>query len=67
MSTLDSLDKDIMSNDSMDVIYLKYAQASDIAKSLTQYLEVLKWLRTKTVITIWEKSCPYYFFCRRKS
>ncbi len=31
MSTLDSLDKDIMSNDSMDVIYLKYAQASDIA------------------------------------
>ena len=30
-NTLNSLDKDIMSDDSMDVIYLKYAQAKDIS------------------------------------
>ena len=33
-STLNSLDKDIMSDDSMDVIYLKYAQAKDISAIL---------------------------------
>ena len=33
-STLKALDKDITSNDSMDVIYLKYAQASDLAAIL---------------------------------
>ena len=33
-NTLDSLDKDIMSDDSMDVIYLKYAQAKDISAIL---------------------------------
>ena len=31
INTLNSLDKDIMSDDSMDVIYLKYAQAKDIS------------------------------------
>ena len=34
INTLNSLDKDIMSVDSMDVIYLKYAQAKDIAAIL---------------------------------
>ena len=33
-NTLNSLDKDIMSDDSMDVIYLKYAQAKDISAIL---------------------------------
>ena len=33
-STLKALDKDITSDDSMDVIYLKYAQASDLAAIL---------------------------------
>ena len=33
-NTLNSLDKDIMSDDSMDVIYLKYAQARDISAIL---------------------------------
>ena len=33
-STLRSLDKDITSDDSMDVIYLKYAQAADLAAIL---------------------------------
>ena len=33
-STLRSLDNDITSNDSLDVIYLKYAQAADIAAIL---------------------------------
>ena len=34
INTLNSLDKDIMSDDSMDVIYLKYAQAKDISAIL---------------------------------
>ena len=33
-NTLNSLDKDIMSDDSLDVIYLKYAQAKDISAIL---------------------------------
>ena len=33
-NTLNSLDKDIMSDDSMDVIYLKYAQAKDMSAIL---------------------------------
>ena len=33
-NTLNSLDQDIMSDDSMDVIYLKYAQAKDISAIL---------------------------------
>ena len=33
-NTLNSLDKDIMSDDSMDVIYLKYAQAKEISAIL---------------------------------
>ena len=33
-NTLNSLDKDIISDDSMDVIYLKYAQAKDISAIL---------------------------------
>ena len=33
-NTLNSLDKDIMSDDSMDVIYLKYAQAKNISAIL---------------------------------
>ncbi len=33
-NTLNSLDKDIMSDDSMDVIYLKYAQAKDVSAIL---------------------------------
>ena len=33
-NTLNSLDKDIMSDDSMDVIYLKYAKAKDISAIL---------------------------------
>ena len=39
MSTLDSLDKDIMSNDSMDVIYM--LKPLILLESLIQYLEVL--------------------------
>ena len=34
INTLNSLDKDIMSDDSVDVIYLKYAQAKDISAIL---------------------------------
>ena len=34
INTLNSLDKDIMSDDSIDVIYLKYAQAKDISAIL---------------------------------
>jgi|TARA_B000000565_G_scaffold255554_1_gene236503 general secretion pathway protein D len=58
MSTLDSLDKDIMSNDSMDVIYLKYAQASDIAGILNSisgsFISDIE--GQKTVITHHEKT-----------
>jgi len=58
MSTLDSLDKDIMSNDSMDVIYLKYAQASDIAGILNSisgsFISDVE--GQKTVITHHEKT-----------
>ena len=34
-STLESLDQDITSNDSIDVIYLKYAKAADVAAILS--------------------------------
>ncbi len=58
MSTLESLDKDIMSNDSMDVIYLKYAQASDIAGILNSisgsFISDIE--GQKTVITHHEKT-----------
>ena len=58
MSTLDSLDKDIMSNDSMDLIYLKYAQASDIAGILNSisgsFISDIE--GQKTVITHHEKT-----------
>ena len=58
MSTLNSLDKDITSDDSTDVIYLKYAKASDIAPILNSIAGtfVSDSEGTKTVITHHEKT-----------
>ncbi len=58
MSTLNTLDKDITSDDSTDVIYLKYAKASDIAPILNSIAGtfVSDSEGTKTVITHHEKT-----------
>ena len=58
ISTLDTLDKDVTDNDSTDVIYLKYAKASDIAPILTSVAGtfVSDVEGTKTVITHHEKT-----------
>ena len=57
-NTLNSLDKDIMSDDSMDVIYLKYAQAKDISAILNSisgsFISDVE--GKKTVITHHEKT-----------
>ena len=52
-STLSILDKDITSNDSSDVIYLKYAKAADVAPILNSIAStfVSESEGTKTVIT----------------
>ena len=58
ISTLDTLDKDVTDNDSTDVIYLKYAKASDIAPILTSVAGtfVSDVEGSKTVITHHEKT-----------
>ena len=57
-STLSILDKDITSNDSSDVIYLKYAKAADVAPILNSIAStfVSESEGTKTVITHHEKT-----------
>jgi len=57
-STLSNLDKDITSNDSSDVIYLKYAKAADVAPILNSIAStfVSESEGTKTVITHHEKT-----------
>ena len=57
-STLTILDKDITSNDSSDVIYLKYAKAADVAPILNSIAStfVSESEGTKTVITHHEKT-----------
>ena len=57
-STLSILDKDITSNDSSDVIYLKYAKAADVAPILNSIAStfVSESEGTKTVITYHEKT-----------
>ena len=57
-STLSILDKDITSNDSSDVIYLKYAKAGDVAPILNSIAStfVSESEGTKTVITHHEKT-----------
>ena len=57
-STLSNLDKDITSNDSSDVIYLKYAKAADVAPILNSIAStfVSESEGTKTVITYHEKT-----------
>ena len=57
-NTLNSLDKDIMSDDSMDVIYLKYAQAKDISAILNSISAsfISDAEGKKTVITHHEKT-----------
>ena len=57
-NTLNSLDKDIMSDDSMDVIYLKYAQAKDISAILNSISGsfISDGEGKKTVITHHEKT-----------
>ena len=57
-NTLNSLDKDIMSDDSMDVIYLKYAQAKDISAILNSISGsfIIDAEGKKTVITHHEKT-----------
>ena len=57
-NTLNSLDKDIMSDDSMDVIYLKYAQAKDISAILNSISGsfISDTEGKKTVITHHEKT-----------
>ena len=58
ISTLRTLDKDIKNNDSTDVIYLKYAKASDISPILSSVAGtfVSDTEGKKTVITHHEKS-----------
>jgi len=58
ISTLDTLDKDVTDNDSTDVIYLKYAKASDISPILTSVAGtfVSDVEGSKTVITHHEKT-----------
>lgn len=57
-STLKELDKDVTSNDSIDVIYLKYAQASDLATILNSISGsfITDDESKKTVITHHEKT-----------
>lgn len=57
-STLSILDEDITSNDSSDVIYLKYAKAADVAPILNSIAStfVSESEGTKTVITHHEKT-----------
>ena len=57
-NTLNSLDKDIMSDDSMDVIYLKYSQAKDISAILNSISAsfISDAEGKKTVITHHEKT-----------
>ena len=57
-STLNILDEDITSNDSSDVIYLKYAKAADVAPILNSIAStfVSESEGTKTVITHHEKT-----------
>ncbi len=57
-NTINSLDKDIMSDDSMDVIYLKYAQAKDISAILNSISAsfISDAEGKKTVITHHEKT-----------
>ena len=57
-STLNSLDKDITSDDTTDVIYLKYAKAEDVAPILNSIAStfVSETEGSKTVITHHEKT-----------
>tara|TARA_B100001063_G_scaffold68726_1_gene62791 strand:- start:4851 stop:6698 length:1848 start_codon:yes stop_codon:yes gene_type:complete len=57
-STLNSLDKDITSDDTTDVIYLKYAKAEDVAPILNSIAStfVSETEGSKTVITYHEKT-----------
>ena len=57
-STLNSLDKDITSDDTTDVIYLKYAKAEDVAPILSSIAStfVSETEGSKTVITHHEKT-----------
>ena len=57
-STLNSLDKDITSDDTTDVIYLKYAKAEDVAPILNSIAStfVSETEGSKTVITHHEKN-----------
>lgn len=58
ISTIDTLDKDVTDNDSTDVIYLKYAKASDISPILMSVAGtfVSDVEGSKTVITHHEKT-----------
>jgi general secretion pathway protein D len=58
IATLDTLDKDVTDNDSTDVIYLKYAKASDIAPILSSIAATFASdvEGSKTVITHHEKT-----------
>tara|TARA_B100000674_G_scaffold489083_1_gene502431 strand:+ start:352 stop:2199 length:1848 start_codon:yes stop_codon:yes gene_type:complete len=58
LSTLNSLDRDVTSNDSMDVIYLKYARAEDLSAILNSISGsfITDAEGKKTVITHHEKT-----------